>query len=114
MEPNPKTNAGVLLTTTNETLLYTAAPGAPATKELVKEVVICNVSASAAKSYLSRIPDANTANATNSTRLLGGRSLSPGETVILALTTVLAAGMSLTGKSDVANALTFTITTVEV
>ena len=91
-----------------ETSYYTVPPD---TLALVKQAVVANTSGAPASLFLSVVPAGGVAG--NQNRVVPGTSIPPGASAVLDLTTVMAAGDFISARSDVAGALTVTVSGAE-
>lgn len=99
---------------------YQGAPGTSASTvytvpeektAIVKEIVVCNTTASDANVTLSVVPKEGAAGASN--RLLAGKTIPANDLVVLALSTVMAEGDFISVQQGTNSACVFTISGVE-
>lgn len=101
--------------------LYTGQPGtaattlytAPAsTTSLIKNIIICNTTSSAATLTLSLVPSGGSAGVTN--RIMSSLNISANDTVAMDLSGVLSTGDFISALQGTSGSLTLHITGVEV
>ena len=84
---------------TSTTTLYTATG-----KAIVKEIVLCNKTGSAASATI--LFDGKT--------IVGGKSIANNDTIVIPLSSVIEAGKTITGSASVATTLDYYFSGVEV
>lgn len=94
---------------TSATTLYTAPAS---TTTIIKNIIICNTTASAASLTLSLVPSGSAAGTTN--RIMSALSINANDTVAMDLSGVLATGDFISGLQGTSSALTIHIAGVEV
>jgi hypothetical protein len=89
--------------------VYTAPAS---TKTIVKEIVVCNVTAGPITFDLALVPNAGAAGVTN--QIIFGHTIPASTTVTYTYSQVLATGAFVSAKASVAASLTVTISGVEI
>lgn len=94
---------------TAEGTLYTVPAS---TSAIVKEIIMTNITTTAATVSISVVPSGGTAGATN--RIIEGLTIPANDIKVAPLSTVLNAGDFLSGLQGIASAITVTISGVEI
>lgn len=89
--------------------VYTAPAS---TKTIVKEIVVCNVTAGPITLDVALVPNAGSAGVTN--QIIAGHNIPANTTVTYTYSQVLATGAFISAKASVAASLTVTISGVEI
>lgn len=94
---------------TSATTLYTAPAS---TTTIIKNIIICNTTATAATLTLNLVPSAGAATSAN--RIMSALNVQPNDTVTVDLSGILATGDFISALQGTSSALTVHITGVEV
>jgi ATP-dependent protease ClpP protease subunit len=105
----PKQLAQSAPAVTTATTVYTTPTS---TTTIVKQIAVCNTTSSLALVTINIIPNAGSNTAAN--RIVSTATVAPSDTNFYDLTQVMSAGGFIQVTTSVANALTFTISGVEV
>lgn len=95
--------------TTSFVTQYTAPAS---TKTIVKEIVVCNTTASVVTLDVALVPNAGSAGVTN--QIIAGHNIPANTTVTYTYSQVLATGAFISAKAGTGSALTVTISGVEI